>query len=207
MEQFERENRQIRRLETLIDVVFAITLWRLFLLLPRPEDNPEWVTLLDMLSDSGMNFLVVVISLIIVIIYWLQSHTLFKYMVKTDTVHSVLSVLQIFSLLLFLYAMGVGIGLKADESTRIFESSMACLLGVFSFAAWYYATKKDGLVTTELSQEEKRAITDRIKAEPVTAAITIPFAFGMWAWELSWFIYPLIVYLYKWRIRQLQKNR
>ena len=203
VEKIERESRQIRRLETLIDVVFGITLWRLFILLPRPEDNPEWVTLFDMLKDSGLNFLVVVIALVIVIIYWLQSHTLFKYLVRTDAVHSVLSVLQLFSLLLFLYAIGVGVALEADESSRIFESVMACMLGVFSFAAWYYALNKGGLVTTELSKEEARAITERIKAEPVTAAITVPFAFGMWMWELSWFVYPLVVYLYK---RKFKRN-
>ena len=207
VEKIERESRQIRRLETLIDVVFGITLWRLFILLPRPEDNPEWITLLDMLKDSGLNFLVVVIALVIVIIYWLQSHTLFKYLVRTDAVHSVLSVLQLFSLLLFLYAIGVGVALEADESSRIFESVMACMLGVFSFAAWYYALNKGGLVTTELSKEEARAITERIKAEPVTAAITVPFAFGMWMWELSWFIYPVVVYLYKWRLNKLQKSK
>ena len=92
MSSSERENRQIRRLETLIDVVFGITLWRLFVLLPRPADNPAWKNLPDMFSDSGTSFLIVLIALIIVIIYWLQSHALFKYLVKTDVVHSVLSV-------------------------------------------------------------------------------------------------------------------
>ena len=118
-----------------------------------------------------------------------------------------LSVLQLFSLLLFLYAIGVGVELEADVSSRIFESVMACMLGVFSFAAWYYALNKGGLVTTELSKEEARAISERIKAEPVTAAITIPFAFGLWMWELSWFIYPVVVYLYKWRLNKLQKRK
>ena len=206
MEKIEREHRRVRRLETLIDVVFGITLWRLFILLPRPADNPEWETLIDMFKDSGMQFLVVVIALIIVIIYWLQSHMLFKYLVKTDTIHSVLSVLQLFSLLLFLYAIAVGVVLKADESTRVFESSMACLLGVFSFAAWYYALNKGGLITSELSPDEARGITERIKAEPVTAAITIPFAYSVWMWELSWFIYPLVVYLYRWRLNKLLKK-
>ena len=205
MEKIEREHRRVRRLETLIDVVFGITLWRLFILLPRPADNPEWETLIDMFKDSGMQFLVVVIALIIVIIYWLQSHMLFKYLVKTDTIHSVLSVLQLFSLLLFLYAIAVGVVLKADESTRVFESSMACLLGVFSFAAWYYALNKGGLITSELSPDEARGITERIKAEPVTAAITIPFAYSVWMWEFSCFIYPLVVYLYRWRSNKLLK--
>ena len=201
----ERESRQIRRLETLIDVVFGITLWRLFILLPRPADNPAWNNLYELISDSGMEFLLVLVALIIVIIYWLQSHTLFKYLVKTDGVHSVLSVLQLFSLLMFLYAIAVGAKLEADESTRLFESIMACLLGVFSFAAWYYALHKGGLVTPELSASDASAITERIKAEPITAAITMPFAYGMWMWELSWLVYPVVVYLYKRRNKILNK--
>lgn len=198
-----REHRQLRRLETLVDVVFGITIWRLFVLLPRPDENPEWVSLLDMLADSVFNFAVVLIALVIVIIYWVQSNLLFKYIVRTDTWHIVLSIGQLFSLLLFLYAIRVGIELEADASTRIFESAMACLLGVFSFSAWYYALNKGNLVTDELDTGEAKAITERIKAEPVTAAITIPFAAGMWMWELSWFIYPFVVYLYKRRNKRI----
>jgi uncharacterized membrane protein len=193
----QREQRQLRRLETLVDIVFGITIWRLFVLLPRPEENPEWASLLDMLSDSLLNFVVVVIALIIVIIYWLQSNLLFKYLVRTDAWHIGLSIAQLFSLLLFLYAIRVGVQLDADASTRIFESTMACLLGVFSFAAWYYALHKGELVTEDLEADQASAITERIKAEPVTAAITIPFAAGMWMWELSWFIYPVVVYFYR----------
>ncbi|MGB5518899.1 MAG: TMEM175 family protein [Gammaproteobacteria bacterium] len=192
-----REQRQLRRLETLVDVVFGITIWRLFVLLPRPDENPEWTTLLAMLADSLLNFVVVVIALIIVIIYWIQSNLLFKYLVRTDSWHIGLSIAQLFSLLLFLYAIRVGIQLEANASTRVFESAMACLLGMFSFFAWYYALHRGSLVTDELGVEEAKSITERIKAEPVTAAITIPFAAGMWMWELSWFIYPFVVYLLK----------
>ncbi len=192
-----REQRQLRRLETLIDVIFGITIWRLFTLLPRPEENPDWNTLQGMLIDSGMNFAVASIALVIVIIYWVQSNLLFKYLVRTDSWHVGISIAQMFSLLLFLYAIRVGISFEANTVARIFESSMACLLGVFSFAAWYYALHKGKLVTDELDAGEARSITERIKAEPITAAITIPFAAGMWMWELSWFVYPLVVYLYK----------
>ena len=193
----QREQRQLRRLETLVDVVFGITIWRLFVLLPRPEENPEWAHLLDMLGDSLLNFAAVLIGLIIVIIYWIQSNLLFKYLVRTDGWHIGLSIAQLFSLLLFLYAMRVSIQMDAEASTRIFESAMACLLGVFSFAAWYYALHKGKLVTEELEADEASAITQRIKAEPVTAAITLPFAAGMWMWELSWFIYPVVVYFFR----------
>jgi uncharacterized membrane protein len=193
----EREQRQLRRLETLMDVIFGITIWRLFTLLPRPDENPEWATLMDMFIDSGLNFAAAIIALVIVIIYWIQSNLLFKYLVRTDSWHIVISIAQMFSLLLFLYAIRVGIDFEANAVTRIFESSMACLLGIFSFAAWYYALHKGNLVTDELEADEARSITERIKAEPITAAITIPFAAGMWMWELSWFVYPFVVYLYK----------
>jgi len=206
MPERDREQRQLRRLETLVDVVFGITIWRLFVLLPRPEENPEWTNLLDMLADSVLNFAVVVIALIIVIIYWVQSNLLFKYLVRTDARHIGISIAQLFSLLLFLYAIRVGIALQADASTRVFESSMACLLGVFSYAGWYYALHKGNLVTEELDAEDAKTITERIKAEPVTAAITIPFAAGMWMWELSWFIYPFVVYLYKRRKKNSSRS-
>ena len=196
-----REQRQLRRLETLIDVIFGITIWRLFTLLPRPEENPEWTSLLDMLLDSGLNFAVALIALVIVIIYWVQSNLLFKYLVRTDSWHIGISIAQVFSLLLFLYAIRTGIEFDASTSTRIFESATACLLGVCSFAGWYYALHKGGLVTTELDAAEASAITERSKAEPVTAAITFPFAAGMWMWELSWFIYPVVVYIYRRKFR------
>ena len=202
----EREQRQLRRLETLMDVVFGITIWRLFTLLPLPEENLEWITLLDMLADTWLNFAVASIALVIVIIYWIQSNLLFKYLVRTDGWHIGFSIAQMFSLLLFLYAIRVGIGLEANATTRIFESAMACLLGVFSFAAWYYALHKGNLVTDELDADEAIAITERIKAEPVTAAITIPFAAGMWMWELSWFIYPVVVYIYNRKFKHKSKS-
>ncbi|NOQ88992.1 MAG: hypothetical protein GQ550_08720 [Gammaproteobacteria bacterium] len=82
---------------------------------------------------------------------------------------------------------------------------MACMLGVFSYAAWYYALNKGGLVTSELPASEASAITERIKAEPVTAALTMPFAIGMWMWELSWFICPVVVFLYKRHAKILNK--
>lgn len=193
----EREQRQLRRLETLVDVVYGITIWRLFVLLPRPDENPDWTSLVEMLMDGWLNFAVAAIALVIVIIYWVQSNLLFKYLARTDGWHIGFTIAQVFSLLLFLYAIRVGIEFEANASTRIFESAMACLLGVWSFAAWYYALHKGKLVTTELDADEAKTITERIKAEPVTALITIPFAAGMWMWELSWFIYPVVVAIYK----------
>ncbi len=36
-----RGTRQLRRLEILVDVVYALVIWRLFMLMPRPEKIGE----------------------------------------------------------------------------------------------------------------------------------------------------------------------
>ena len=65
---------------------------------------------------------------------------------------------------------------------------------------------EDFSLMDELDADEAIAITERIKAEPVTAAITIPFAAGMWMWELSWFIYPVVVYIYNRKFKHKSKS-
>jgi len=56
---------------------------------------------------------------------------------------------------------------------------------------------KADLLNPELSKEEAEHILQKNLAEPVTAVITIPFAFvGPVAWELSWFLYPFIRYIF-----------
>lgn len=98
-----------------------------------------------------------------------------------------------FCLLLFLYAIGVGMNYEAAGDLRIFESLTAMLVGVPSYLAWRHAKRNAKLVSPSLSREDADAISVRILAEPITAALTIPFAFFTpILWELVWFTYPVI---------------
>ena len=94
-----------------------------------------------------------------------------------------------------LYAIGLGVHYGGSDSTRVLESLAALLLGVTSFLRWRYAMGKGNLLLPSVSREQARTISTRNLSEPLTAAITIPFAFiGPGLWEVSWFFYPLIVY-------------
>ena len=198
MSKAERETRQLRRLETLIDVVYGITIWRLFMLLPRPEENLGWESVVQLLSESGMRLGVVLIGIIVVIVYWKQSNMLFKHLERTDNTHITWSILQIFALLLFLYAMRLSTGFEGDAGARLMESSMAMLLGGFSLLGWRHAANKGNLVSNDLRENDKQDISSRILAEPLTAAITIPFAlYTPWLWEVSWLFYPVAVYFFR----------
>jgi hypothetical protein len=56
---------------------------------------------------------------------------------------------------------------------------------------------KADLLDPELSKQEAEHILQKNLAEPITAAITLPFALvGPVTWELSWFLYPFIKYLF-----------
>lgn len=184
--------RQLARLETLIDVVYALAIWRLFQFLPRPMEN-ETRSVWEVFMDDPRPVLTVIIGMAIVIIYWLQNNLLFGHLERTDTRHTVLSILQIFCLLLFLYAIRVGTNYEAATDLRVFESLTALLVGVPSYFAWRHAKYKGGLVSPSLSKKEADAISVRILAEPITAAVTIPFAlFAPVLWEIAWFSFPLV---------------
>ena len=194
-----RWKRQLVRLGNLMDVVFALAIWRLFLLLPRPSEN-ETRTIWELFVDSPQQILTVVVGMAIVIIYWLQNNLLFAHLDRTDNRHTVLSILQIFCLLLFLYAIYIGTNYEAASDLRLFESLTALLVGVPSYLAWRHAKYKGGLLSPSLSKAEADAISVRILAEPITAALTMPFAFFPLLWEFAWMSFPIVKRLLKRRV-------
>ena len=135
--------------------------------------------------------------MVIVIIYWLQNNSLLGNLKKTDAIHTAISIFQLFFVLLFLYAIGSGVRIGSGADSSAFESISAMMVGLLSLLAWHYAMHKGNLLDPELSADDAIHIRQKNMAEPITAAITIPFAFvGPVAWELSWFLYPFIKYVF-----------
>ena len=196
---------QLKRLEMLMDVVFALIIWRIFMILPRPNgDMAQWTSVLEMLQNNGDKFLLVLLSTIIVIVFWVQNNNLLGKMKRTDTIHTSIAIFQLIFLLLLLYSIGLGIRYEGELVTKVMESTAAILVSLMAYLGWRYAMFRAKLVADDVTEEEARQTLEQNKAEPITAAITIPFAFvGPLAWELSWFLYPFIKYLFK----RYSKNR
>ena len=189
---------QLTRLERMMDVVFALVIWRLFTFLPTQQvDGDKWASVSDMLVAEWKTFVFVLLAVVIVIIYWLQNNSLLGNLKKTDGIHTAISIFQLFFVLLYLYAIGSGVRIGSGADSFALESSMAMMVGIMSLLAWHYAMHRGNLLDSELSAKDAVHIRQKNMAEPVTAAITIPFAFvGPLAWELSWLLYPLIKYFY-----------
>jgi uncharacterized membrane protein len=199
MEETRRGVIQLRRLQTLTDVVYAIVLFRLFLLIPRPGDAGwGWGSISAFVGDNVFVLVLIVIGLAFTIIYWSQNNELSSRLERTDGRHTAISITQIFLLLLFLYSLRLGIELGGSTATRAFESITAALVGFSGAWSWSYAKKNRRLLREDVTDEEANTIADRILAEPIAATITIPVAFvGPIFWELAWLTYPLIHRLLK----------
>ena len=186
---------QIIRLERMIDVVYAIIIWRCFLLLPRPTaEQLSGENISTFLGDNLGAFVVVFIAIVFTIIYWIQSNILFGNLLSTDGRHTILSILQVFFLLVFLVSIRLHIELGSSPGTRAFESIAAALVGIAGGWAWTYAIKNHRLLLPEVTEQYAYQLRARILAEPMTAIITIPVAFfGAIFWELSCLCYPVVV--------------
>jgi uncharacterized membrane protein len=204
----DRGIKQLLRLERIIDVVYAIVIWRIFMLIPKPaEANWAWDAIGPFLFDNILTFILAFIAVAIIIIFWIQNNVLLGNLERTDGRHTALSILQIFFLLLFLLSIRLGINLGGSAGTRVLESTAAAFVGISSTWAWAYARKNRRLISDDLSDAEARRMLDRTLAEPAAAIITIPCAFiGPWAWELAWLSLIPITQLLKRRRRKQRRE-
>ena len=200
---------QLKRLEVLMDVVFALIIWRIFMILPRPDgESAQWTSVIEMLRNNWETFLLVLLSTIIVIVFWLQNNSLLGKLKRTDSVHTAIAIFQLIFMLLLLYSIGLGIRYEGELVTKVMESSAALLVSLMAYLGWRYAMFKAKLVADDVSEQEAKQTLEKNLAEPITAAITIPFAFvGPLAWELSWFIYPLIKAWFSRRYKQRNSEK
>lgn len=187
--------RQLRRLEFLIDVVFGLAIMRLLLLLPRPEHGLESArTVADLFQDSAGPLAMVVIGLAWTIVFWIQNNKVFGALEKTDTKHTVLSILQLCSMLLFLYAVRLGVDFDGQLGAMLAESVAAALMGGLAVAGWLYASKNGRLTAEEVTADDARQVTVSLMGEPITAVLTIGVAFlGPGWWTLSWLGFGFVV--------------
>ncbi len=195
----EIQKNQYSRLATLIDCIYALVLVIIVTQLPVPSEE-EWAggTLIEFLTSQGNDLFPVIIALVLLITYWIQNNSLFGNLVRTDNIHTSLSLLQIFFVFSYLYAVSLGTeeNFEGQSSVLAFQSITAALIGIAGAMSWFYAQQNQRLLSDELTHLEIREMQISLLGEPITALITLPCAFlGGIAWEISWFSYPLVVRL------------
>ena len=195
--QQQRGARHLRRLEMLIDVVFALLIWDIVSTLPMPEGTDLSLTGLGDFLAGNLDLGIVLIGVVIVVNYWAQNNAHSGELQATDSKHALLSILQLFFLLFYAYAAALGMQFEGDEMALALQSLTLLFAGLLGFAAWAYAIRDGRLLADYARQEEVTALLVRSLAEPITELITLPIAFvSAGLWELAWLLYiPLAWYL------------
>jgi uncharacterized membrane protein len=200
-EELKREvgHTQLRRLETLTDCAYAVSLILIIQWLPMPSESSAEggrVLLGQLFAEFAGNLVSIGIALAFVIIYWLRSNSRTGLLERTDTVHTSLSIASVFFLLFLLYIVRIGAEV-AGVSSRAGESFAVAMIGLPLAVGWWHAERK-GLIRQGVSDAEKMGEFVESFTEPVTALITLPFAFvGDFYWNLSWLAYLPVSFLLK----------
>ncbi len=91
---------------------------------------------------------------------------------------------------------------EAEEKAKLRRESLQLQRLARMVDVVYAIIKNHRLLLPEVTKQFAYRLRDRILAEPITAIITIPFAFvGPILWEISWLSYPLVVLLVRGRRR------
>lgn len=202
----ERGRRHLRRLEVLVDVVFALLIWDIVSTLPHPDGDELSISGLGQFLEGNLDLAIVLIGMVIVLNYWAQNNALCGDLEATNGTHATLSIMQLFCLLFYAYSAGLGMQFDGDPLALAMQSFTLLLAGIFGLAAWAYAVRDGRLLADYTTTEDVNALLIRSLAEPVTALITLPIAFvsAGW-WELAWLIYIPLAWFLRRRSSALQK--
>jgi hypothetical protein len=183
----------INRLSRFIDVVYALIFFSIMSqYLPHFEDM-NWTEkpygLLSHLWDERSGRIIIGVGLSL--LYWNQNNGIFKYVVRTNSTHAALSLVQLFFVVLFVYFAIADPGLITKSSPALQAASLA-IAGFMSVGLWKYAAK-NGLIREDMSEEDIKQVTRSNLMEPLTAVFNVGLAFiGPLVWTLAWFVLPII---------------
>lgn len=185
----ERGTKQLSRLAVLIDVLFALMIYKLFTFMPNPDiDGFGRAELVQVLTESYLNYTVIFIGLVLVILYWGLSNVQFGNLARTDGKHATLSIMQIFALMLYIYFVRLDAQFEGEVSLMQMQSLFLAIAGILSVLSWHYAVKNN-LVSNAPSAIEKQTLYIKLIPEPLVSILTFPLAwFGPLVWTLGWLL-------------------
>lgn len=194
----ERGEKQLYRLAVIIDVLYALMIYKLFTLMPNPEiDGFGREELFKVLSESYLNYTVISIGLVLVILYWGMSNLQFGNLKRTNSTHSTLSILQTFTLMIYIYFVRLDAQFEGEVLLMAMQSLFLALAGILSVGSWHYALKNQ-LTSETLTKDEKKTMYIKFIPEPVVSLLTFPLAwFGPGIWTLGWLLLIPIGWLTK----------
>lgn len=184
-----------KRIETLVDGIFAIAMTLLVLNLDVPQlvyPLPD-ATMQNILIGLGPKLFTYALSFILLAIFWRVNHSQFYHIKRANTTLLWITIMW----LLFVGLVPFSTSLTGDygylTSAQVFFSINLFFIGSLSALIWYYATERN-LIGDKLSFKEIMNIRRLNLVLPVISLLAIGIAFINPSWSgLSYALIPIIL--------------
>ncbi|MEK6247344.1 MAG: hypothetical protein N2C12_04145 [Planctomycetales bacterium] len=200
---------RLRRLETFLDVAYAVLFVHFIMYLPETEDM-AWMDLpyglMSLLMEHQLDLMRLFISVGLTLLSWNLTHKLLGPLERTNVVHILLALLQLIFVCLFLFFAVADPALKS-VSSPVGQSICLAISGFIGMTGWSYA-RKNGFVRADLSEAQKDDVGRSVIIEPVTAALNAGLGFaGPVIWTLGWFVIPMMLVALRRRLEKSPASR
>jgi hypothetical protein len=185
-------------LKIIVNVLYALLLFEIFMILPRPDD-PElnYLSLVEIYNEHSLKLVVIIVGLILILIYWIQTNKQLGNLVRSSPIHASLAIIQMVCLMLYLYFVMFDMEFDGMTFALQMESIFLALAGFIGVYNWMYV-RKNKLASDQIDKDEERAMLFEFLPEPIASLFSLPFAtLGPGIWTLSFLIIIPLGYFLK----------
>ena len=196
--QIERGVGLLNSVLIVINILYALLIFQVFLILPRPGDPElEYNTLGQIYSENLTQILVIVVGLILIVMYWIQFNRQLGNLVRSSPIHATITVVQMVCLMLYLYFVRFDMEYDGMQLALQMESIFLALAGFLGAFNWWYA-RRNKLTSEQIDDNEEVSVFYSLLPEPLASLFTLPFAsFGPTIWTISFLSIIPIGYILK----------
>ncbi len=185
-------------LKIIVNVLYALLLFQIFMILPRPDD-PElnYLSLVEIYHEHSMKLVVIIVGLILILTYWIQTNRQLGNLVRSSPFHASLAIVQMVCLMLYLYFVRFDMEFDGMIFALQMESVFLALAGFIGVYNWMYV-RKNNLTSDQIGKQEEREMLFQFLPEPIASLFSLPFAtLGPGIWTLSFLIILPLGYFLK----------
>ncbi|MEO8074256.1 MAG: TMEM175 family protein [Acidobacteriota bacterium] len=189
-----------QRLEAFSDGVFAIAITLLILEIKVPHiDVAAGESLASALTAQWASYLAYFVSFLMIGIYWINHHYIFRFYTGTNHVFNLLNIFFLMCISFLPFPTAVisdYIEIAGEERTAVMFYAFGLLLPAFSFCLmWLYASRNYRLIDRRLDESFVRHIRLQYSASVVIYAFTVLVAWWSWKTGLAMCLGLTLLYL------------
>ena len=120
------------------------------------------------------------ISFVVIGLFWVGHHHLFRYITALDRRLILLNLLFLGTIVFLPYPTALLSATRGDQvASTVFYAACVAATGLMELVIWLYAIRTDGLVPASVSPARRRYETMRLLPVPLVFALSIPVAFAV----------------------------